>query len=161
VPKNWCFQSVGLKKTLENPLGFKEIKPANPKGNKPWVFIRRTDYEAGDPKLWPPDEKNWLIGKDSDSGKDRRWEEKRMTEDEMVGWHHRLNGHEICRILVPWPEIEPSSPHGKQSLSQGSLPQYFTNLYLYIYICVCVCVCMCVCVCVPISQGTLLLSKIF
>ena len=91
--KNWCFWGVVLEKTLESPLDSKEIKPVNPKGNQSWIFIGRTDSEAETPILWPLDAKNWLIGKDPDSGKDWRQEEKRATEDEMVGWHHQLNGH--------------------------------------------------------------------
>ena len=94
APKNWCFWIVVLEKTLESPLDCKEIKPVNPKGNQPWIFIGRTDAKAEAPILWPPDVKNWLIGKDSDAGKDWRREKKGMTEDEMVGWHHQLNGHE-------------------------------------------------------------------
>ena len=84
-----------LEKTLESPMDFKEIKPVNPKGNQPWIFIGRTDAEAEAPIHWPPDAKNWLIGKDSDAGKDLRQEEEGMTEDEMVGWHHRLDEHEF------------------------------------------------------------------
>ena len=84
-----------LEKTLESPLHYKEIQPVSPKGNQPWIFIGRTDAEVEAPILWPPDVKNWLIGKDSDAGKDWRREEKGTTEDEMVGWHHRLNGHEF------------------------------------------------------------------
>ena len=80
--------------TLESPLDCKEIKPVNPKGNQSWIFIGRTDVEAEAPVLWPPDVKNWLIRKDLDSGKDWRQEEKGTTEDEIVGWHHRLNGYE-------------------------------------------------------------------
>ena len=80
---------------LESPLDCKEIKAVNPKGNQFWIFIRRTDAEAEAPILWPPDVKNWLIWKDPDAGKDCRQEEKGMTEDEMVGWHHRLYGHEF------------------------------------------------------------------
>ena len=82
-------------KTLQSPLDCKEIKPLNPKGNQPWIFIGRTDAEAETPILSPPDAKSWLIGKNLDAGKDWRQEEKGMTEDEMVGWHHRLNGHEF------------------------------------------------------------------
>ena len=93
VPKNWCFWTVVLEKTLESPLNCKEIQPVNPKRNQSWIFIGRTDTEAETPKLWPPDVKNWLIGKDPDAGKDWRREEKGMTEDEMVGWHHRLDGY--------------------------------------------------------------------
>ena len=95
VPKNWCFWTVVLEKTLESPLDCKEIKPVNPKGNQSWIFIGRTDVEAVIPILWPPDAKNWLIGKDPHARKDWRQEEKGMTEDEMVGWHHQLNGHEF------------------------------------------------------------------
>ena len=95
--KNWCFQTVVLEKTLENPLDHEEIKPVNPKGNQPWIFIGRTDAEI--PVLWPSDAKSWLIGKDPDAGKDWRQEEKGMTEDEMVGWHHQLNGHGFAQSL--------------------------------------------------------------
>ena len=93
VPKNWCFWTVVLK-TLESPLDWK-IKPVNPKGNHSWIFIGRTDTEAEAPILWPPDAKNWLIGKDPDVGKDWLQEEKGTTEDEMVWWHQRLDGHEF------------------------------------------------------------------
>ena len=93
--KNWCFWTLVLEKTLESPLDCKEIHPVSPKGNQPWIFIGRTDAEAEALILCPPDAKNWLLGKDPDAGKDWRQEEKGMTEDEMVGWHHRLNGHEF------------------------------------------------------------------
>ena len=93
--KNWCFWTVVLEETLESPLDCKEIKLVNPKGNQSWIFTGRTDDEAEVPILWPPDTKNWLIGKDPDAGKDWRQEEKGMTEDEMVGWHHWLNGREF------------------------------------------------------------------
>ena len=93
VPKNWCFWTVVLEKTLESPLDSKEIKPVNPKGNQPWIFIGRPDAEAEAPILWPPDAKSKLIGKDPDAGKDWKQEEKGITEDEMVGWHHQLDGH--------------------------------------------------------------------
>ena len=97
APKNWCFLTVVLERTLESPLNFKEIQPVHPKGNQSWIFIGRTDAdaEAEAPILWPHDKKIWLTGKDPDAGKDWRWEEKQMTVDEMVGWHHRLNGHEF------------------------------------------------------------------
>ena len=95
VPKNWCFQTVVLEKSLESPLDCKEIKPINPKWNQPWIFIGRTDAEVEAPKLWPSDEKSQLIGKGSDAGEDWGQEEMGMTEDEMVGWHHQLNGHEF------------------------------------------------------------------
>ena len=90
APKNWCFWTVVLEKTLESPLDCKEIQPVHPKGHQSWVFIGRTDVEAETPIFWPPDAKNWLTGKDPDAGKDWRWEEKGTTEDEMTGWHHRL-----------------------------------------------------------------------
>ena len=90
--KNWCFWTVVLEKTLESPLDCKEIQLVHPKGNQAWVFIGRTDVEAETPILWPPDAKSWLIWKDPDAGKDWRQEEKGMTEDYMVGWHHWLNG---------------------------------------------------------------------
>ena len=93
--KKWRFWTVVLEKTLETPLDSKEIQPVHPKGNQSWIFIGRTDAEAETPVLWPSDEKNWLIGKDSDAGEDWRWEEKGMTEDEMVEWHYWLNGHEF------------------------------------------------------------------
>ena len=93
APKNWCFQIVVLEKTLECPLDCMEIKPVNPKGNQPWLFTGRTDAEAETPILWPPDAKSQLIWKDPDVGKGWKQKEKGMTEDEMVGWHHRLNGH--------------------------------------------------------------------
>ena len=93
--KNWCFWIVVLEKTLESPLVSKEIQLVNPKGNQSSIFIGRTDAEAETPKFWPPDVKNWLIWKDPDAGKDWRQEEKEMTEDEMIGWHHWLNGHEF------------------------------------------------------------------
>ena len=88
APKNWCFWTVG-----------KEIKPVHPKGNQSWIFIGRTDAEAETPKLWPTDEKNWLIGKDPDAGKDWRQEKKGTAEDKMVGWYHWLNGHEFEQAL--------------------------------------------------------------
>ena len=97
--KNWCFQIVVLEKTLESPLDCKEIKLVNPKGNQPWIFNGRTDAEAEASILWPPDVKSRLIGKDPEAGKDWGQEEKGVTEDEMVGWHHRLNGHEFEQTL--------------------------------------------------------------
>ena len=91
--KNWCFWTVVLEKTLESPLDCKEIQPIHPKWDQSWVFIGRTDVEAETPILWPPHAKNRLIWKDPDAGKD--WgQEKGTTEDEMAGWHHRLDGHE-------------------------------------------------------------------
>ena len=93
APKNWCFWTVLLEKTLESRLEWEEIQPVHPKGDQSWVFIGRTDAEAESPILWPPDAKSWLTGKDTVTEKDWGQEEKGTTEDEMVGWHHRLNGH--------------------------------------------------------------------
>ena len=92
APKNWCFWTVVLEKTLESPLDCKEIQPVHSKGDQSWVFIGRTDAEAETPILWPPYTKSWLIGKDSDAGRDWGQEEKGTTEDEITGWHHWLNG---------------------------------------------------------------------
>ena len=107
--KNWCFWPVVLESTFESPLDRKKIKPVNLKGNQSWIFFGRTDAEAVTPILWPPDVKNWLIGKDPDAGKDWRQEEKGMTEDEMVGWHHWLDGHEF--------EQAPGVGEGQESLA--------------------------------------------
>ena len=92
VLKNWWFWTVVLEKTLEGPLDCKEIQPVHPKGDQSWVFIGRTDAEAETPVLWPPDAKSWFIGKDPDAGRDWGQEEKGTTEDEMAGWHRRLDG---------------------------------------------------------------------
>ena len=105
VPKNLCFWTVVLDRTLESSLDCKEIKSISPEGNQPWIFSGRTDAES--PILWPADVKNWLIGKDPDAGKDWRQEEIGVTEDEMVGWHQQLNGHEF--------EQSPGD-HGQRSL---------------------------------------------
>ena len=94
VPKNWWFWTVVLEKTLESPSDCKEIQLVYPNGGQSWVFIGGTDVEAENPILWPPYVKSWLIGKDPDAGKDWGQEEKGTTKDEMVGWHHWLNGHE-------------------------------------------------------------------
>ena len=91
--KNWCFWTVVLEKTPESPLDCQEIQPVHPKGDQSWVYIGRTDFEAKTPILWPSDAKSWLIWKDPDAGNDWGQEEKGMTEEDMVGWHHRLNGH--------------------------------------------------------------------
>ena len=95
VPMNWYFWIVVLEKTLESPLDCKEIQSVHPKRDQSWVFFGRTDAEAETPILWPPDAKSWLIWKDSDAAGGWGQEEKGMTEDEMAGWHHRLNGHEF------------------------------------------------------------------
>ena len=107
--KNWCFWTAVLGKTLECPLDCKAIKPVHPKGNQSWIFSGTTDVEAEAPILWPPDTKSWLIGKDPDAGRDWRQEEKGMTEDEMAGWHYRLNGHEF--------EQAPGDDEGQGSLA--------------------------------------------
>ena len=95
APKNWCFWTVMLEKTLESPLDCKEIQPVHPKGDQSWVFFGRNDAKAETPILWPPHATSWLIGKDSDAGRDWGQEEKGMTEDEMAGWLHRLDAHEF------------------------------------------------------------------
>ena len=107
--KNWYFWTVVLEKTLESPLDSKEIKPVNRKGNQSWIFIGRADAEVETAILWPPDLKNWLTGKGPDAGKDWRWDEKGITEDEMFGWHDWLDGHEFEQThlarsleLHPW-----------------------------------------------------------
>ena len=99
APNNWCFWIVVLEKTLESPLGSKEIKLVNSKENHPWIFIGRTNAEAEAPMLWPPDGKSQLTGKDPDARKGWRQEEKRATEDEMIGWHHQLSGREFEQTL--------------------------------------------------------------
>ena len=95
APKNWCFWTVVLEKTLESPLDCKEIQPVHSKGDRSWMFIGRTDAKAEIPVLWPPHAKSWLIGKDPDVGRDWGQEEKGTTEDEMAGWHHQFDGHEF------------------------------------------------------------------
>ena len=109
VPKNWCFWTVVLEMTFQSPLDCKEIKPVNPKGNQPWIFIGRTDADFKGPILWPPDVKSWLTGKDPDAGKDWGQEEKGATEAEMAGWHHWLDGHES--------EQTPRDTEGRGSLA--------------------------------------------
>ena len=110
--ENWCFWSVVLGKTLESPLECKEIQPVHPKGNQSWIFIGRTDAEAETQiVLWPPFMKNWLLGKDPDTGQDLR-QEKGTAEDKMVGWHHRLDGHELVQA--------PGVVDGQRSLASWS-----------------------------------------
>ena len=109
APKKWCFRIVVLEKTLQSLLDSKGIQAVNTERNQPWVFIGRTDAEAEAPVLWPPDVKTWLIGKDSDAGKDWGQEEKRVTEEKIVGWHHWLNGHEF--------EQTPGDSEGQGSLA--------------------------------------------
>ena len=122
-----------LKRTLESPLDCKEIQPVHPKGNQSWIFIGRTDAEAETPILWPPDGKKWLTGKDPDAGKDWRHEDKGTTEIEMVGWHHRLNGHEFEQALrvgdgqgdlachSPWGRKESTYPSNWSELRRGQV----------------------------------------
>ena len=95
APKNWWFWTVVLEKTLESPLDCKEIQPVHSKGDRSWLFFGRNDAKAETPALWPPHAKSWLTGKDSDAERDCGQEEKGMTEDEMAGWHHWLDGHEF------------------------------------------------------------------
>ena len=99
APKNWCFWTMVLEKTLESPLDYKEIQSVHSEGDQSWVFFGRTDATAETPILWPPHVKSWLIGKDSDAGRDWGQKEKRTTEDEMAGWYHRLNGYEFVWSL--------------------------------------------------------------
>ena len=113
-PPQVYFWTVMLEKTLESPLDCKEIKPVHPKENQSWIFIGRTDAEAETLILWPPHEKSWLTGKDPNARKDWRLEEKGMTEDEIIGWHHQLNGHEFEQLqeLVMDREVWRSAVHG-------------------------------------------------
>ena len=123
APKNWCFQTAVLEKTLQIPLDCKEIKPVNPKGNQSWIFIGRTDSKAEAPIVWPPDAKSRLIGKDPDAGKDWRQGEQDMTEDEMVEWRHWLNGHKFEQTLGDSEGqggLECCSPWGHKSWTQLS-----------------------------------------
>ena len=117
--KKWCFWTVVLEKTLESPLDCKDIQLVHPTGNQSWIFIERTDAEAETPIFWPLDVKSWLIWKDSDSGNHWRHEEKGTTEDEMVGWHHWLNGHEF--------EWTPGAGDGQGSL-ECCLPLHHKEL---------------------------------
>ena len=133
APKNWCIQTMVLDKTLESPLDCKEIKPVNPKGDQSWMFFGGTDAEVEAPILWPPDGKNWLTGKDPHAGKDRRWEEKGMTEDKMVGWHHRLK--DMClnklREMVKDKEVWCAFLHGVEK-SRTPLTDWTTRRELKI-----------------------------
>ena len=134
APKNWCFWTVVLEKTLESPLDGKEIQPVIPKGNQPWIFIGRSDAKAETPILWLPDVKNWLIWKDPDAGKDWRWEEKGTTEDEMVGWHHSLNGHEFEQALGVGDGQESlvcCSPWGHKRSDTTERLKWIEHIYLF------------------------------
>ena len=127
------FLNCGVGETVETPLDCKEIQPLNPKGNQSWIFIGRTDAEGETPTLWPPDGKNWLIGKDPDVGKDWRQDEEGVTEDEMAGWHHQLNGHEFEQAL------EDSEGQGSLACSIHGVTKHrtwlsdWTELSLYRY----------------------------
>ena len=152
--KNWCFWTVVLEKTLESPLDCKEIQLVHPKGNPSGIFIGRTDAEAEIPILWPPDAKNWLIGKDPDAGKDWRQEEKGITEDEMVGWHHRLDGQEFEQTLAvgdgqgslaccsPWSHKELDTTEQLNWTERGGMGEGRKALtvgekeYIYVYMCI-------------------------
>ena len=117
--KNWCFWTVVLEKTFESPLDCKETKPVNTKGNQSWIFIGRTDAKAEAPVIWPHDAKSQLVRKDPDAGKDCKQEEKGITEDKMVGWHHRLNGREFEQALRDGERqgsLECCSPRGCKEL---------------------------------------------
>ena len=127
IPRNWCFQIVVLEKTVESPLDGKEIKPVDPKENEPWIFNGRTDAEAEAPIFWPPDVKNCLIEKDPDADKDWGQEEKGVTEDEIVGWHHWLNGHEFEQTLGD-KKAWSAAVHGVTELPQ--LSEWTTNNWI-------------------------------
>ena len=144
VLKNWCFWAV-LLETLESPLDSKEIKPVNPKGNQPWIYIGRADAEAEAPILWPLDVKNQLIGKDPDAGKDWRQEEKGTKEDEMVGWHERFNRHSLRKFqeIVKDRESWCAAVHGvarsrtwHRLNSNKALLQLFQPLNSFLWLCV-------------------------
>ena len=127
VLKNWCFWTVVLEKTLESPLNFKETKPVNPKGNQSWIFIGRTVAEAEAPVLWPPYVNSWLIGKDPDAGKDWRQEEKGVTNDEMVAWHHRLNGHGFEQAPGDAEGQGSLACHSPWSLKESDMTEWMSN----------------------------------
>ena len=137
--KNWCFWTVVLEKTLESPLDCKEIQPVHPKGDQPWDFFGRNDADAETPVLWPPHVQSWLIGKDSDAGRDWGQEKKGMTEDEMAGWHHWLDGHgfEQARELVMDREAWHAAVHGVAKSQTWLSDWTITTIkgkYLWIYL---------------------------
>ena len=139
APKNCCVQTVVLEKTLESPLDCKEIKPVNPKGNQSWIFIGKIDAEAEAPVLWPPDAESQHIWKDPEAGKDWRQEEKGTIKDEMVGWHHQLNGHEF--------EQTPGDGKGQGCLAcysswghkESNTTEQLNNNYLPTYLSILIC----------------------
>ena len=143
APKNCCFWTVMLEKTLESPLDCKEIQTVHPKGNQSWIFIGRADIEAEALILWSPDVKSWLIWKDPHAGKDWRQEEKGMMDDEMVGWHHRLYGNEFEQapgVGDGQGSLVCCSPWGRKELDTTEwlnwteLIYVFLSLYIYVYI---------------------------
>ena len=127
APKTWCFRTVVLEKTLESSLDSKEIKPVNLKRNQPWIFIGRTVAEAESPILWPPNAKSWLIGKDPDAGKDWRQKEKDAAEDELVRWHHQLNGHEFEQTDIVKDRRTWCAPAHEVSKIQAQLSDWTTT----------------------------------
>ena len=155
APKNWCFWTVGLEKTLESPWNSREIKPVNPKGNQPWIVIGTIDADAVAPIHWPPDVKSWLIWKDPDAGKDWRWEEKGMTEDKTVGWHHQLNGYEFeeAQALVmdrePWRATVHGVTKSQTQLSGWTWNEWGITLWIW-----------CSIHCLPLPSGTLFRFKL-
>ena len=137
APKNGCFWTVVLEKTLETPLDYKEMKLVHREGNQSWILTGRTDAEAEALILWPPDAKSWLIGKDREAGKDWRWEEKGKTEDEMVRWHHRLNGHEFgCSLGVDDGQggLVCCSPWGHKESDLGTEQYKVAKICTYIFL---------------------------
>ena len=137
APKNWCFWTVVLEKTLESPLDYKEIQLVQSKGDQSWVFIGRTDAEAETPILWPPDAKSWLIWNDPDVGKDWRQEEKGTTEDEMVGWHQRLNGDEFEALGVGQGGLVCCGPWGRKELDTTEQLNWMFLRLIYLVACIC------------------------
>ena len=130
--KNWCFWTMVMEKTLESPLDCKEIQPVHPIGNQSWVFIGMTDVEAETPIFWPPDGKSWLIWKDPDAGK--AWSrEKGTTEDEMVGWHHRVNGHKFDQTLGDSEEQGSLKYCSPWSYNELDTTEWLNNSRVYIY----------------------------
>ena len=131
VPKNWSFWTVVMEKTLESPLDCKEIQSVHPQGNQSWIFIGRTDAEAETAILWPPDVKSWCIGKDPEAGKDWRQEEKGAIEDEMLGWHHPLNGHEFEQTPGDYEgqgSLECCSPRGRK---ESDMTDWTTHSFIH------------------------------
>jgi len=129
APKNWCFWTVVLEKTLESPLDCKEIQPVHPKGNQPWIFTGRTDAEAEAPVLWPPDVKSWFIGKYPDAGQDWKQEEKGTTEDEMFGWHKPSMSLSKLQEMVKDREDWHAAVHGVTEI-QTWLSDWITTICL-------------------------------